>query len=88
MNVDAGTNRLQDHAYVKFMNKKIDDNELVLLEKVRVLTVHETKFKEMAELLDLPVAEGRHSLLEGLRANLRPLMEQSAEDIANRISKE
>jgi len=60
----------------------------MIREKAQLLTVHETKFKQMAELLDLPASEGRHSLLEGLRANLRPMMEQSAQDIANRVSKE
>ena len=60
----------------------------MIREKGQLLTAHETKFKQMTEFLDLPAVEGRHSLLEGLRANLRPLIEQSAEDIAHRVSQE
>ena len=82
--LDTGTN----HPYLQFINKKIDENELMIREKAQLLTVHETKFKQMTEFLNLPVSEGRHSLLEGLRENLRPLIEQSAEDIAHRVCQE
>lgn len=68
--LDAGT----DHPYLKYMNKKIDENELMIREKAQILTGHDQKFKQMADLLDLPAAEGSNSLLEGLRANLKPMM--------------